>query len=65
LLLHWNEHAVRLRPVLADDWVNPQRPKPDLMAQELELIILTAIRSKRLTPERAGSLRNWYDQVTT
>jgi glycosyltransferase involved in cell wall biosynthesis len=63
LLFHWNEHAVRLRPVLADDWVNPQRPKPDLMAQELELIISAAIRGKRITPDLADSLRGWYDQV--
>jgi hypothetical protein len=26
ILLHWNRHALRLRPVLADDWVNPRRP---------------------------------------
>jgi hypothetical protein len=63
LLFHWNEHAVRLRPVLADDWVNPQRPKPDLMAKELELIIAASIRNKRITPDLANPLRTWHDQA--
>jgi glucosyl-3-phosphoglycerate synthase len=63
LLLHWNENAVRLRPVLADDWMNPQRPKPDLMAQELDILLSAAIEQGRISPEEAGPFRAWYDQV--
>lgn len=63
LLLHWNRHAPRLRPVLADDWVNPQRPKPDLMSQELDLMITHAIDEGRIDGEVPGALRRWYDQA--
>ncbi len=60
--MHWNRHALRLRPIVADDWTNPQRPKPDLMAQELELLIRHAQAEKnRLTSSTAEALRNWYD----
>ncbi|MEB3369543.1 glycosyltransferase [Saccharopolyspora mangrovi] len=63
LLFHWNRHATRLRPVLADDWVNPQRPKPDLMGQELEVVIRHAVADGRLADERADTLRQWYENV--
>ncbi|SFS94608.1 glycosyltransferase [Saccharopolyspora flava] len=63
LLFHWNRHAARLRPVLADDWVNPQRPKPDLMAQELEVVIQHALADGRLAEDGASKLRQWYDNV--
>ncbi|WP_238412679.1 glycosyltransferase [Saccharothrix deserti] len=61
LLLHWNDHAVRMRPVLADDWVNPQRPKPELMEQEFALITEHAVRSARIGPEAVGHLRGWFE----
>ncbi|MDP9797465.1 hypothetical protein J2S43_005977 [Catenuloplanes nepalensis] len=61
ILMHWNRHALRLRPIVADDWTNPQRPKPDLMAQELELLIRHAQAENRLTSSTAEALRNWYD----
>ncbi|GAA3649097.1 hypothetical protein GCM10022224_009840 [Nonomuraea antimicrobica] len=42
-LLHWNDDAnVRMRPVLADDWTNPQRPKPELLHQEIETLVSSA-----------------------
>jgi glucosyl-3-phosphoglycerate synthase len=63
LLLHWNEHAVRMRPVLADDWVNPQRPKPDLMSQELELLLREAVRQERIDPSMVAPIEQWYDDI--
>ncbi|GAA5193829.1 hypothetical protein GCM10023322_56680 [Rugosimonospora acidiphila] len=61
ILLHWNENAVRLRPVLADDWVNPQRPKPDLMAEELSLVTRWALRDGRLAPTLVPAVRSWFE----
>lgn len=65
LLLHWNDEAVRMRPVLADDWVNPQRPKPDLMFQELRLLLDVAVRQKRIEPHLTTLLEQWYEDVHT
>jgi glycosyltransferase involved in cell wall biosynthesis len=63
LLLHWNRHAVRLRPVLADDWVNPQRPKPDLMAKEFELLLSHAIASGRISAHLSSALHVWFEKA--
>ncbi|MER7078518.1 Glycosyl transferase family 2 [Saccharopolyspora kobensis] len=61
LLLHWNRHAMRLRPVLADDWTNPQRPKPELMAMELEVLLRHAVADGRLTESKVPAVREWYE----
>lgn len=61
ILLHWNDHALRLRPVLADDWTNPQRPKPDLMQQEFRLVIDHAVSSERIKSEDVPALERWFD----
>jgi len=63
ILLHWNACALRLRPVLADDWVNPQRPKPDLMSQELELMIARALVEGRIDESIPPALRRWYEEA--
>ncbi|MCP2343376.1 glycosyltransferase [Actinomadura rupiterrae] len=63
ILLHWNEHAKTLRPVLSDDWVNPQRPKPDLMHQELELLISEALRRGRIGQAEVQPLLDWYEDA--
>ncbi|MCE7001087.1 glycosyltransferase [Saccharothrix sp. S26] len=63
LLLHWNEHAVRLRPVLADDWTNPQRPKPELMAQEFELLVAHAVERGRVARDAVPSLGEWFESA--
>ncbi|MGM1062427.1 glycosyltransferase [Saccharothrix sp. Mg75] len=63
LLLHWNEEAVRLRPVLADDWTNPQRPKPDLVRQEFDLLVDHAVRRDRVAADTAARLGGWFDSV--
>ncbi|MEV4253462.1 glycosyltransferase [Spirillospora sp. NPDC049652] len=63
ILLHWNEHAKTLRPVLSDDWVNPQRPKPDLMHQELELLISEAQRRGRIGEDEVQPLLDWYEDA--
>lgn len=61
LLLHWNRHATRMRPVLADDWTNPQRPKPELMRQEFELLVAHAVEAGR--PVDVPVLRAWFDRA--
>lgn len=61
LLLHWNRHATRMRPVLADDWTNPQRPKPELVRQEFELLVEHAAAAGR--PVDAPRLRAWFDRA--
>jgi glucosyl-3-phosphoglycerate synthase len=60
ILMHWNSHALRLRPVLADDWINPQRPKPDLMSQELEVVFRHAVEQGRVTADAHAAFRQWY-----
>jgi glucosyl-3-phosphoglycerate synthase len=61
ILLHWNTQALRLRPVLADDWVNPQRPKSDLMARELQVLLDAALNQERLDPDAVPAIRKWYE----
>ncbi|XVV03364.1 glycosyltransferase [Actinosynnema sp. CA-248983] len=63
LLLHWNFNAVRLRPVLADDWMNPQRPKPELMEQEFNLIVDEAVRRHRVSVDAIDHLRAWFESA--
>lgn len=65
LLLHWNQHAKLLRPILSDDWVNPQRPKPELMHQELKVLIDEARRQERISEDRVAPLHNWYEDAHT
>lgn len=63
LLLHWNSHAGRMRPVLCDDWLNPERPKPELTGQELELFIDRAVATSRMTAAEAVAVRRWSAHV--
>ena len=63
LLMHWNSEALRLRPVLADDWVNPQRPKTDLMPKEFRLVVDHAVRRGRVSEVSRAALENWFDAV--
>lgn len=63
LLLHWNKHAKRLRPVIADDWTNPQRPKPELLLRDAELLFSHAVQDSRaLSTQRKGFLK-WVSDV--
>jgi glycosyltransferase involved in cell wall biosynthesis len=61
LLMHWNTKALRLRPVLSDDWVNPQRPKPDLMPKEFDLVIRHALAENRVAQATVPALRQWFN----
>ncbi|WP_422646791.1 glycosyltransferase [Actinoalloteichus caeruleus] len=63
ILLHWNESAPRLRPIISDDWVNPQRPKPHLMAEELDLLCETAVRLGRIDRRDTHLLKQWYAEI--
>ncbi|MEV2276189.1 glycosyltransferase [Nocardiopsis sp. NPDC049922] len=60
ILLHWNDLGISLRPVLADDWVNPQRPKPDLMRQEFSLLVDHAVRLGRISETEVAKLETWF-----
>ena len=60
LLTHWNSEALRLRPVIADDWINPQRPKSDLMPREFELVVNHAVQRGRVDASALPSLRKWF-----
>lgn len=61
VLMHWNIKALRLRPVIADDWVNPQRPKPDLMPKEFDIVVKHALAQNRIAPATVPALRRWFD----
>jgi glycosyltransferase involved in cell wall biosynthesis len=63
ILLSWNDAGIRLRPVLADDWVNPQRPKPELLAQEFALLADHAVACGRLDISQRGALDGWFTAV--
>ncbi|MEU4764624.1 glycosyltransferase [Actinosynnema sp. NPDC023794] len=63
LLLHWNANAVRMRPVLADDWTNPQRPKPELMEEEFGLLVESAVTRGRIGRQAVPRLRGWFEQT--
>lgn len=63
LLMYWNRHATRMRPVLADDWTNPQRPKPDLMARELDVLLAHAVADRRLAESDVPAVKEWYESV--
>lgn len=60
LLLHWNDTGARMRPVIADDWTNPQRPKPELIADEFRLLSEHAIRRGRISAESLAALEKWF-----
>jgi hypothetical protein len=46
-----------------DDWVNPQRPKPELLRREFDLLIAHAVAHGRLRAEATGPLAAWFDQA--
>lgn len=60
ILLHWMDNDVILRPVVADDWTNPQRPKPDLMRAECDLLIKHALHRNRISQKDADALTEWF-----
>lgn len=63
LLLHWNQHAERLRPLVADDWTNPQRPKPELMIADSKLLIDHAVEKGRIPEARRDAFSEWTEKV--
>lgn len=65
LLLHWNDVARRLRPVLADDWTNPQRPKPELIHREHAMLTKHAVRRNRISADKVEELDQWFDSAHT
>lgn len=63
ILLHWMDRDITLRPVVADDWTNPQRPKPDLMRAECDLLIKHATQKNRISAKEASELSSWFSEV--
>ena len=63
LLLHWHSQGARLRPVLADDWTNPQRPKTDLLEQEFGMLVDYAVDRGRITLGARPALERWFHDV--
>jgi glucosyl-3-phosphoglycerate synthase len=63
LILHWNQHAEQMRPVLTDDWYNPIRPKPELLPLDYELLVTHAIDTGRIEPEQRTRLDAWFAHV--
>lgn len=60
LLLHWNDLDARLRPIVGDDWMNPQRPKPNLLLQEFTLLTEHAVKGGRITSSQLPALQQWF-----
>lgn len=63
LVLWWNEHAERMRPVLTDDWFNPIRPKPDQIKLDFELLLQAGIDQGRLQQSAREPLQAWFQYV--
>ncbi|KAB2340826.1 glycosyltransferase [Actinomadura rudentiformis] len=63
ILLHWHDLNIRLRPVATDDWVNPQRPKPDLMHKEFTLFADYALSRERIDAAQREHLETWFASV--
>ncbi|EFC84960.1 glycosyltransferase [Parafrankia sp. EUN1f] len=63
LNLVWNDAAARVRPVPVDDWVNPQRPKPELLRQEFDLITAHGVAKGRIGPQDVISLTSWFAEA--
>jgi glycosyltransferase involved in cell wall biosynthesis len=63
ITLHWNDHASMLRPVLTDDWFNPIRPKPEILAQDFRLLVQHAIAQGRLQPGLLKHIESWFQLV--
>ena len=63
LLLHWHAQGARIRPVLADDWINPQRPKTGVLEHEFGLLVDYAVKCGRLTSGARPALERWFYDV--
>jgi glycosyltransferase involved in cell wall biosynthesis len=63
ITLHWNDHAELLRPVLTDDWFNPVRPKPEILAQDFALLLHHATGQGRIQDGLAGPIEAWFQEV--
>lgn len=60
LVLWWNQHAERMRPVLTDDWFNPIRPKPEQIQLDFELLLQAGVDQGRITESAREPLRTWF-----
>lgn len=63
LLLHWHAKGARMRPVLADDWTNPQRPKTDLLRKEFDMVADYAVECGRVGTHERAALERWFDDL--
>jgi glucosyl-3-phosphoglycerate synthase len=60
--LQWVLSGARVVSLPTDDWVNPQRPKPDLMGEELAMILDAAEQEQRLHRPRRR-YEQWFASV--
>jgi len=60
--LQWVLSGARVVSLPTDDWANPQRPKPELMHQELAMMLDAAAAGGRLHRPREH-YRAWFDEV--
>lgn len=63
LVLWWNKHAERMRPVLTDDWFNPIRPKPELISLDFELLVRAGIEDGRIDESAREPLESWFGLI--
>jgi glucosyl-3-phosphoglycerate synthase len=63
LTLHWHTQGARMRPVICDDWTNPQRPKTGLIQQEFAMLVDCAISRGRIASGARPALERWFDKV--
>lgn len=63
LLLHWNQYAERLRSLVADDWTNPQRPKPELMLADSKLLFERAVEIGRIPEAKRDAFSEWTEKI--
>lgn len=63
LVLWWNQHAERMRPVLTDDWFNPIRPKPDQIKLDFDLLLQAGIDQGRIGESARYPLHTWFRSV--
>ncbi|ABW10892.1 glycosyl transferase family 2 [Parafrankia sp. EAN1pec] len=63
LNLAWNDAPARVRPVPVDDWVNPQRPKPELLRQEFDIITAHGLARGRISQGDIEALTSWFTRA--
>lgn len=59
LLLHWSSHSSRLRPIVAGDWTQPIRPKPQLLREDVQIFVDHALAVGRMSSGEVRAVERW------